>query len=156
MKTYSKRTVITNERNASNDALQDRLNHYNDWLMDDKRDFGSTYPGYPGDKAQKPSKTKVEKPTVAPVKPVKTPKKGKSVMSIQTVGVKISRTAMAKAPKAGSKQAKANEIVMRIGVANKVQAIEAIMAEASMSKAGATTYFHNARHFLASQESVTA
>lgn len=153
MKTYSKRTVITNERNARNDELQDRLNHYNDWLLDDKRDSGSTYPGYPGDKAKKPSNVKVEKPKVAPVK---TPKKGKSVMSIQTVGVKISRTAMAKAPKAGSKQAKANEIVMRIGVANKVQAIEAIMAEASMSKAGATTYFHNARHFLASQESVTA
>lgn len=153
MKTYSKRTVITNERNARNDELQDRLNHYNDWLMDDKRDVGTTYPGYPGDKATKPTKTKVEKPIVAPVKPSK---KGKSVMSIQTVGVKISRTAVAKAPKAGSKQAKANEIVMRVGVANKVQAIEAIMAEASMSKAGATTYFHNARHFLAAQDQVTA
>lgn len=153
MKTYSKRTVITTPANARNDELQDRLNHYNDWLMDDKRDFGSTYPGYPGDKAQKPSKTKVEKPTVAPVKP---PKKGKSVMSIQTVGVKVARSAVTKAPKAGSKQAKANEIVMRIGVANKVQAIEAIMSEASMSKAGATTYFHNARHFLAKQESAAA
>ena len=156
MKTYSKRTVITNERNARNDELQDRLNHYNDWLMDDKRDFGTTYPGYPGDKANKPTKTKVEKPIVAPVKPVKTPKKGKSVMSIQTVGVKISRASVTKAPKAGSKQAKANEIVMRIGVANKAQAIEAIMAEAAMSKAGATTYFHNARHFLAGQDQVTA
>ena len=149
MKTYSKRTVITNERNAKNDELQDRLNHYNDWLMDDKRDFGTTYPGYPGDKAEKAKKTKV-------VTPVKTPKKGKSVMSIQTVGVKIARTAVTKAPKAGSKQAKANEIVMRIGVTNKTQAIEAIMAEASMSKAGATTYFHNARHFLAAQDQVTA
>ena len=112
MKTYSKRTVITNERNAKNDELQDRLNHYNDWLMDDKRDFGTTYPGYPGDKAEKAKKTKV-------VTPVKPPKKGKSVMSIQTVGVKISRASVTKAPKAGSKQAKANEIVMRIGVANK-------------------------------------
>jgi hypothetical protein len=149
MKTYSKRTVITNERNAKNDELQDRLNHYNDWLMDDKRDFGTTYPGYPGDKAEKAKKTKV-------VTPVKPPKKGKSVMSIQTVGVKIARTAVTKAPKAGSKQAKANEIVMRIGVTNKTQAIEAIMAEASMSKAGATTYFHNARHFLAAQDQVTA
>lgn len=149
MKTYSKRTVITNERNAKNDELQDRLNHYNDWLMDDKRETGSTYPGYPGDKAVKPTKNKV-------VTPVKTPKKGKSVMKIETTGVKIARTAVTKAPKAGSKQAKANEIVMRIGVANKSQAIEAIMAEASMSKAGATTYFHNARHFLASQDTVTA
>ena len=153
MKTYSKRTVITNERNAKNDELQDRLNHYNDWLMDDKRDFGTTYPGYPGDKTQKPTRAKVEQPVI---KPVKTPKKGKSAMSIQTVGVKVSRTAMVKAPKAGSKQAKANEIVQRIGVANKSQAIEAIMAEASMSKAGATTYFHNARHFLAGQDTVTA
>jgi hypothetical protein len=153
MKTYSKRTVLNGERNAHNDELQDRLNHYNDWLMDNNRDFASTYPGYPGDKANKPTTAKVEKPKVAPVKP---PKKGKSVMKIETVGVKVARSAITKAPKAGSKQAKANEIVMRIGVANKIQAIEAIMAEASMSKAGATTYYHNARHFLAAQDQVTA
>jgi hypothetical protein len=146
MKTYSKKTVITNERNAKNDELTDRLNHYNDWLMDDKRDFGTTYPGYPGDKAQKPARASV-------VKPVKPTKKGKSVMNIQTTGVKIARSAVTKAPKAGSKQAKANEIVQRIGVSNKIEAIEAIMAEASMSKAGATTYFHNARHFLAAAQS---
>ena len=153
MKTYSKRTVVTTPANARNDELQDRLNHYNDWLMDDKRDFGSTYPGYPGDKAQKPSKTKVEKPIVAPVKPVKPSKKGKSVMSIQTVGVKVARSTVKKAPKAGTKQAKAIEIVRKLGVEQKAQAIESIMSELSMSKAGATTYFHNSRHTLAREAS---
>jgi hypothetical protein len=144
MKTYSKRTVISGERNEQNDILQDRLNHYNDWLTDAKRDFGTTYPGYPGDKAQKPARASV-------VQPVKPSKKGQSVMKIETTGVKIARSAVTKAPKAGSKQAMANQIVQRIGVTNKAAAIEAIMAEASMSKAGATTYFHNARHFMAAQ-----
>ena len=142
MKTYSKRTVVTGERNEQNDVLQDRLNHYNDWLMDNSRPSGSTYPGYPGDKA-KTEKTKVK----AKIKVIQ-PLKGKSAMEIKTVGVKV---ASFKAPKAGSKQAIANDIVSRVGVANKTQAIEAIMAEAKMSKAGATTYFHNARHFLAAQ-----
>jgi hypothetical protein len=147
MKIYSKRTVIK-EHDMNNTILTDRLNHYNDWLMDDQRDFGTTYPGYPGDKAQKPTKSKVVTPVVAPVKR----KKGeKSVMSIKTVGVKVARTAVLKAPKAGSKQALANEIVAKLGVGAKADAIAAIMAEAKMSKAGATTYFHNARHFIEAQ-----
>ena len=29
---------------------QARLDHYNQWLMDPKREFTSVYPGYPGDK----------------------------------------------------------------------------------------------------------
>ena len=148
MKTYSKRTVITNERNARNDELQDRLNHYNDWLMDEKREFPSVYPGYPADKGKKPTTVVVEKPKVAPVK---REKGRKSVMKIETVGVKVARTAVLKAPKAGSKQALANEIVAKLGVGAKADAIAAIMAEAKMSKAGATTYFHNARHFIEAQ-----
>lgn len=150
MKTYSKRTVVTTPANARNDELQDRLNHYNDWLMDDKRDFASTYPGYPGDKGKKPTTVVVEKPKVAPVK---RPKKGKSVMSIETVGIKVARTTVNKAPKTGTKQAKAIEIVRKLGVEQKAQAIDAIMSELSMSKAGATTYFHNSRHTIAREAS---
>ena len=30
-----------------NDYLQRKLDHYNKWLLDPKRDFGSTYPGFP-------------------------------------------------------------------------------------------------------------
>lgn len=145
MKTYSKRTVITNENDVRNNELTDRLNHYNDWLLDDKREITSTYPGYPGDKGKKPTTTKVEKPKVAPVKP----KKGKSVMKIETVGVKVAK--VSRGPKAGTKQAKAIEIVRVLGVSAKNESIEKIMADLGMSKAGATTYFHNARHFLTAE-----
>lgn len=149
MKTYSKRTVV-NERDARNTELTDRLNHYNDWLLDDKREFTSIYPGYPGDKGKKPTTVVVEKPKSAPVK---REKGRKSVMSIQTVGIKVARSTVTKAPKAGTKQAKAIEIVRKLGVEQKAQAIEAIMSELSMSKAGATTYFHNSRHSIAREAS---
>ena len=146
MKTYSKRTVVTNERNAKNDELTDRLNHYNDWLMDDKRDFGSTYPGYPGDKAKKPTATVVEQPAVAPIKR----KKGvKAVMNIETTGVKVMKTRVTRGPKAGTKQAAANKIVAYLGTHEKAEVIQEIMRKLDMSKAGATTYFHNAKRFLA-------
>lgn len=153
MKTYSKRTVVTNERNAKNDELTDRLNHYNDWLMDDKRDSGSTYPGYPGDQGKKSTKIVVEKPVVAPVKQ----KKGvKAVNKIETVGVKMMKTRVTRGPKAGTKQDCANKLVAKLGTTDKHAVISEIMAQLSMSKAGATTYFHNAKNFLASQSAVTA
>ena len=149
MKTYSKRTVVTNERNAKNDELTDRLNHYNDWLMDDKRDFGSTYPGYPGDKGQKPTKPVVEKPAVAPIKR----KKGvKAVNKIETVGVKMMKTRVTRGPKAGTKQDAANKLVAYLGTDDKNGVIQQIMQKLDMSKAGATTYFHNAKRFLATAE----
>lgn len=153
MKTYSKKTVVTNERNARNDELTDRLNHYNDWLSDSKRDIGSTYPGYPGDKGKKSETPVVETPVVTPIKR----EKGKKMsMKIEAVGVKVRSTQVMKRAKAGTKQAAAYEIVQRVGVSDKHKAIEAIMSELSMSKAGATTYFHNSKHFLDTQASVTA
>lgn len=146
MKTYSKKTVVTTERNARNDELQDRLNHYNDWLLDDKRDQGTTYPGYPGDKAKKPTEIVVETPTVAPIKR----KKGsEAVMKIENVSVKMMSTSVSRGPKAGTKQAAANKIVAFLGTHEKNDVIKEIMEKLSMSKAGATTYFHNAKRFLA-------
>lgn len=149
MKTYSKRTVVTNERNAKNDELTDRLNHYNDWLMDDKRDSGSTYPGYPGDKGKKSTNIVVEKPAVAPIKR----KKGvKTVNKIETVGVKMMKTRVTRGPKAGTKQDAANKLVAYLGTDDKNGVIQQIMQKLDMSKAGATTYFHNAKRFLATAE----
>lgn len=150
MKTYSKKTVVHGERNVRNDELQDRLNHYNDWLLDNKRDFCSTYPGYPGDKDKKPTEIVVEKPIVAPVKR----KKGsKSVMKIENVGVKMMSTRVTRGPKAGTKQAQAIDIVKALGTTEKHVAIQEIMDRLTMSKAGATTYFHNAKHFIAAEAS---
>lgn len=147
--TKVKDEVVVNNSDKHQQELTDRLKHYNDWLMDDKRPCDSTYPGYPADKKKKTAKAMA----IAPIRNVKSEEK---TMKIQTTGIKVSRAAFMKAPKPGSKQDLANQIVQRIGVSNKHQAIEAIMAEASMSKAGATTYFHNARHFLEAQTAVNS
>lgn len=42
---------------------QERLDHYNKWLMDPKREFTSVYPGFPGDRK---SNRKSSKKPVAP------------------------------------------------------------------------------------------
>ena len=36
--------------NEQNEYYQRKLDHYNKWLMNDKRDFGEPYPGFPEDK----------------------------------------------------------------------------------------------------------
>ena len=131
----------------------ERLRHYNEWLMDDTRDSTSTYPGFPGDAKKEKTTIVVEKPAVAPIKSTKG---SKNSMKIQNVGMKVQSVQVMKRPKAGTKQALAIEIVQSMGVAKKHDAISEIMAKLSMSKAGATTYFHNARHFIETQTPVNA
>jgi hypothetical protein len=43
--------------------------------------------------------------------------------------------------------------VRKLGVEQKAQAIDTIMHDLGMSKAGATTYFHNSRHTIAREAS---
>ena len=146
------KTVRTN-LDKNQEELTDRLRHYNEWLMDDTRDSTSTYPGYPSDIKKEKTTTVVEKPEVAPIKSTKG---SKNSMKIQNVGMKVQSVQVMKRPKAGTKQALAIEIVQSMGVAKKHDAISEIMAKLSMSKAGATTYFHNARHFIETQTPVNA
>lgn len=141
-----KKQIIRNNVDKHQEELTDRLRHYNDWLMDPNREFPSVYPGYPGDE-------ETEKESEVKIVPPVTKRKEKSVMSITTVGVKVQGL---KAPKPGTKQAKAIEIVEYLGVTNKHDAIATIMDKLSMSKAGATTYFHNARHYLDNKSAVNA
>ena len=150
-----KAPVVTNNIDLHQAELTDRLAHYNAWLMDNTRDFGSTYPGYPGDKAK--AKKKPADRVTSIVKPVKPPKgKGKSVMKIETVGVKVAT--IARGPKTGTKQARAVELLKGVAFvtkADKASAIEILVKELGMSKAGATTYAYNAQKLLA-QPAVTA
>lgn len=139
--------VVVRNSDPHQRELTDRLKHYNEWLMDNTRDSTSIYPGYPADKKKKPTKDK----ELTVVTPIKREKGSKMSMKIEAVGVKVSSTRVLRGAKAGTKQAKAYEIVQKLGTTDKSVAIEAIMAELSMSKAGATTYFHNAKNFLASQ-----
>lgn len=142
--TKEKDVVVVNNSDKHQQELTDRLRHYNDWLMDNKRPVDSTYPGYPADKKKKASKNKV-------VAPINSEKGNKMSMKIEAVGVKVSSTRVLRGAKAGTKQHKAYEIVQKLGTTDKTVAIQAIMTELSMSKAGATTYFHNAKNYLASQ-----
>ena len=145
-----KPTVVRPNMDKKQAEYTERLRHYNEWLMDDTRDVTSTYPGFPGDSKKEKTTVMVDKPEVAPINP----KKGsKNSMKIQNVGIKVARSTISKGPKTGTKQAKAIEIVRKLGVEQKAQAIDAIMSELSMSKAGATTYFHNSRHTIAREAS---
>ncbi len=148
-----KKTVIVNNIDKKQAEYTERLRHYNEWLMDDTRDVTSTYPGFPGDAKKEKTTVVVEKPAVAPIKSTKG---SKNSMKIQNVGMKVQSVQVMKRPKAGTKQALAIEIVQSMGVAKKHDAISEIMAKLSMSKAGATTYFHNARHFIERQSPVNA
>ena len=145
-----KPTVVRPNMDKKQAEYTERLRHYNEWLGDDTRDITSTYPGFPGDPKKEKTTVMVDKPEVAPINP----KKGsKNSMKIQNVGIKVARSTISKGPKTGTKQAKAIEIVRKLGVEQKAQAIDAIMSELSMSKAGATTYFHNSRHTIAREAS---
>jgi len=145
-----KPTVVRPNMDKKQAEYTERLRHYNEWLGDDTRDITSTYPGFPGDSKKEKTTVMVDKPEVAPINP----KKGsKNSMKIQNVGIKVARSTISKGPKTGTKQAKAIEIVRKLGVEQKAQAIDAIMSELSMSKAGATTYFHNSRHTIAREAS---
>jgi hypothetical protein len=64
-------------------------------------------------------------------------------MSVENISLKV--------PKPNTKQAKAIEIVKRLGLEAKKQGIQTIMTELEMSQYGSTTYWHNARRFLAAQ-----
>ena len=109
---------------------QARLDHYNKWLMDPKRDRDSVYPGYPSAKSKKEKIVK----EVAKEVVVETKAKPKAKAS----------KAPAKASKKGSKTAKALEIVKKIGLDKKAECVEAIAAALETSKANANCYFFNA------------
>lgn len=144
--------VLVNNSDKHQEELTNRLKHYNEWLMDNTRDMCSTYPGYPGDSKKKVNKLK----ELTAVTPLNYEKGTKMSMKIEAVGVKVSSTRVLRGAKTGTKQSKAYEIVQRVGTSDKSVAVEAIMTELNMSKAGATTYFHNAKTYLASQTNVTA
>jgi hypothetical protein len=145
----NKGVVMTEFSQEHNEYLTRKLAHYNEWLMDNKRDFGKPYPGFPEEIEMKKREAKAEekaasKATATVAKKVKgkVAKKPARVVSVKK----------SVAPKAGSKQAIANEIVRAAyavasvagGVISKQAVIATIMKDCNMTQAGATTYFYNA------------
>ncbi|NBS69467.1 hypothetical protein EBT31_11225 [bacterium] len=108
------------------DFLQAKLDHYNKWLMNPKRELGTTYPGYPGDS--------------------KLVKKGKKMSEVTVNEVKTETAVKGKRAKreGATKQVRAIELYKQLG-GDKGAVIDAFMSQLSMSKAGATTYFYNAK-----------
>jgi len=117
-----------------NNYLTRKLAHYNEWLLDDKREFGTVYPGFPEDHpavaapkaaaAAEPKSTKTAKPKAKAEKKAKSSSPGYS------------------------KQDRAVEIFLEFN-GDRKQVIAAIVERLAMSTAGATTYFYNAKKLAA-------
>lgn len=110
------RTFITQQE------YTDRLNHYNRYLMDNKRDICAPYPGYPADvksaKKAKPVKVNPE-PVVAP--PVQ------------------------KKTSSGSKIDQAREIFKKNSKLPRDKIVALFMKQLQMTKAGATSYYYTCK-----------
>jgi hypothetical protein len=127
-------SVVSN-LNAHNDYLQRKLDHYNKWLMDPKRELGSgPYPGFPEDVKVKAGVAKLQAEAKAKVD-------AKAAKAAKPKAVKAKRAPKASGP---TKQDRAVEIFKRLS-GDKAQVISAIQTELGMSVAGATTYFYNAK-----------
>ena len=126
-------SVVSN-LNAHNDYLQRKLDHYNAWLLDDKREFGSKYPGFPEDVKLKAGRAIMQAEAKAKVE-------AKAAKAAKPKAVKAKRAPKASGP---SKQDRAVEIFRELN-GDKAAVISAIQERLDMSVAGATTYFYNAK-----------
>lgn len=112
-----------------------KLAHYNQWLLDPKREAGTIYPGFPEDLAAgKRVKTSAEFAAAAAAKdkPAKAKPAAKAKRPARTRG------------DGPTKQELATKIYNRFA-GDKHATIEAIQMELGMTPAGATTYFYNAK-----------
>ena len=123
-------SMVTN-LNAHNDYLQRKLDHYNTWLLDPKRDFGKPYPGFPEEVKLKAGVAKMQAEAKAKVE----------AKAAKPKAVKAKRAPKASGP---SKQDRAVEIFRELN-GDKAAVISAIQERLDMSVAGATTYFYNAK-----------
>jgi hypothetical protein len=113
-----------------------KLAHYNKWLLDPKREFGTLYPGFPEDLKSTKGK-KMESTVVANMadvltngsKPAAPAKKAKRMSTRGSTPTKGELALMIYKRLSGDKQAVIGELQSDLG----------------MSLAGATTYFYNAK-----------
>ena len=111
---------------------QKRLDHYNKWLLDPKREAGTIYPGYPADKKVPISR-----------------KKGKMMEAVDVVAnvtkpvkaTKVKAESAAKAPRDGSKLSKALEVVKSTGKDDKEACLVAIVNALSVTRGNASIYY---------------
>ena len=126
--------------NAHNEYLTRKLEHYNKWLLDDKREFGKPYPGFPEDLKRKGKK--MQSNVIADMTQVLSGTK--AAPAAAKAKPKARAAKKADGPRAGSKGDMALAIYKRLN-GDKTAVISAIQSEIGMSQAGATTYFYNAK-----------
>ena len=131
------------DHNEYNKYLDRKLAHYNVWLVDNSRVIGKPYPGFPEDKQARPVKNRIDDMMNA------FEQHDHDMARRRAAPAAVKAPKPAKAPRAASasgptKADRALEIFKRLG-GDKAAVIAAIKDELSMSDAGATTYFYNAK-----------
>jgi hypothetical protein len=133
------------DHNEYNAYLDRKLAHYNVWLVDNSREIGKPYPGFPEDKQARPVKFRMK--NMQTMNAFEQHASDMVARSAKPVAVKAPKEAKEpRAPRASgpTKADRALEIFKRLS-GDKAAVIAAIKDELSMSDAGATTYFYNAK-----------
>ena len=137
------------DHNDYNKYLDRKLAHYNVWLVDNSREIGKPYPGFPEDK--QPSAVKFRMKNMQTMNAfqqydhdVAERRAASSLVAKAAKAPKVAKEPRAPRTSGPTKADRALEIFKRLG-GDKGAVIAAIKDELSMSDAGATTYFYNAK-----------
>lgn len=133
------------DHNAYNAYLDRKLAHYNAWLVDNSREIGKPYPGFPEDKQARPVKFRMKNmQTMNAFEQLDHDLKARSAKPKAEKAPKVAKEPRAPRSSGPTKADRALEIFKRLA-GDKAAVIAAIKDELSMSDAGATTYFYNAK-----------
>jgi hypothetical protein len=137
------------DHNTYNAYLDRKLAHYNVWLVDNSREAGKPYPGFPEDK--QPSAVKFRMKNMQTMNAFQQHdhdmaerRAASSLVAKAERAPKVAKEPKAPRASGPTKADRALEIFKRLG-GDKAAVIAAIKDELSMSDAGATTYFYNAK-----------
>ena len=135
------------DHNEYNKYMERKLAHYNSWLLDNSREIGKPYPGFPEDKQASPVKFLRKKMNAFEQLEHDLKGRKQATAKAESATAKAeSKPKAARQPRASgpTKADRALEIFKRLA-GDKAAVIAAIKDELSMSDAGATTYFYNAK-----------
>jgi hypothetical protein len=133
------------DHNEYNAYLDRKLAHYNVWLVDNSREIGKPYPGFPEDKQARPVKFRMKNmQTMNAFEQFDSDMKARSAKPKAEKAPKVAKEPRAPRSSGPTKADRALEIYKRLS-GDKAAVIAAIKDELSMSDAGATTYFYNAK-----------
>ena len=137
------------DHNTYNEYMDRKLAHYNVWLLDNSREIGKPYPGFPEDKQARPVKFRMKNMQTMNAfqqydHDVAERRAASSLVAKAEKAPKVAKEPKAPRASGPTKADRALEIFKRLS-GDKAAVIAAIKDELSMSDAGATTYFYNAK-----------